>query len=204
MTNMQKKVGIGAVITVLLLLGFYFLYWIKTPVYSLNLVREAIQKHDVQTFEKHVDLDSVYNKVFDDTLLAQEKITGENITSNPFAFAILQAMKPGIVSIIKNETLSEIQNQEQTPAENKSKNSMQAKLATDLKAKSNFKNVEVKDVSTIDKNGDTAIVAIKLYNKKTDKDFDLKLKMTKLEDGSWKVKEITNWVDFFVNNNKAS
>lgn len=204
MTNMQKKLALGAIVTVLLLIAFYFFYWIKTPVYSLNLVREAVQKHDVQTFEQHVDLESIYSKAFDDTLVAQEKITGEKILSNPFAFAILQAMKPGIVSIIKSETLAEIQNQDNAPKENDNKNSMQAKLATDLKAKSNFKNVEIKDISTISKDGNTAIVALKLHNKKLAKDFELNLKMTELPDGSWKIKEITNWVDFIVANNKPA
>lgn len=204
MTNLSKKIGIGVVIAIVCALAFYFCYWIKTPAYSLNLVRESIQKHDVQTFEKHVDLDTVYSKSFDDTLIAHERITGDNIMRNPFALAIMQAMKPGIVSILKAETLAKIQEKpDETTQEIQNTNRYQKQMAEDLKEKTDFENLNLVNIQTLSQEDNTAIVAVTVHSKKLIKDFDLNIKMDKIEDGTWKVKEITNLVDFLVEVNKA-
>lgn len=67
-----------------------------------------------------------------------------------------------------------------------------------LKKKSGLGGVKIKDLSTLSKEGSEAIVALKLHNEQLGKDFSLQLKMTKLDDGTWKVKEIANLVDFMV------
>ena len=56
MSSNAKKIGLGIVIAILCAIAFYFLYWIKTPAYSLNIIRESVVKHDVATFEKLRDL----------------------------------------------------------------------------------------------------------------------------------------------------
>ena len=49
----KKKLFIAALVAVVaIILGWYFLYFTKTPVYSLNLAREAVEKHDVKCFQK--------------------------------------------------------------------------------------------------------------------------------------------------------
>lgn len=74
MNSNAKKIGLGIVIAILCAIAFYFLYWIKTPAYSLNIIRESVEKHDVATFEKHVDMDTLYTKAFDDGIVAVDKI----------------------------------------------------------------------------------------------------------------------------------
>ena len=76
MTNNQKKIGIGIVIAVLCALAFYFLYWVKSPVYSLNIIKDSIQKHDVNTFEKHVDMDTLYGTLYNRALAADKDCGG--------------------------------------------------------------------------------------------------------------------------------
>ena len=66
MNENVKKIGLGVVVAILCALAYYFLYWTKTPVYSANIIRESIAKHDVVTFEKHVDMDTLYGKGYDD------------------------------------------------------------------------------------------------------------------------------------------
>ena len=51
----KKKIIIAVLVAIVAIaLGWYFLYFTKTPVYSLNLAREAVEKHDVNAFKKHV------------------------------------------------------------------------------------------------------------------------------------------------------
>ena len=66
MSSNQKKICVGLIITILAIVGFYFFYWIKTPVYSINLIREAVKHRNIEAFERHVDLNSVYSKAVDD------------------------------------------------------------------------------------------------------------------------------------------
>ena len=61
--------------------------------------------------------------------------------------------------------------------------------------KSNSKAASFKDISTVSKNGDTAIVGVKYHNRKVDKDYTLNVKMEKLNDGKWRAKEITNLLE---------
>ena len=70
-----------------------FLYWVRTPIYSINIIKEAVQKHDVATFERHVDMDTLYTKAFDDFLVATDKIEGKNSLNNPLAIGFSQMLK---------------------------------------------------------------------------------------------------------------
>lgn len=43
-----------------------------------------------------------------------------------------------------------------------------------------------------------AITRVVIHNEKSDEDFDLRVKMVKLPDGTWQVKEFTNLVDLLI------
>lgn len=197
MTDNQKKIGIGAIVAILLGLAFYFLYWVKTPAYSLNIIREAAQKHDVTTFEKHVDLDSIGPKFVDDLIVAQAEISGENILSNPIAAGFIQAMKPSLVSFMKNETLKAVRGEDISKDTVKEKNDKN-ELGKDVSKKLVKQTNEVKDVSVISKEGNIANVAMKIFDKSVDGEYTVKMKMSQLDDGKWKIKEITNTTEFLV------
>ena len=75
--NRKKMLALISVLIIVLAgLGWYFLYFIKTPVYSLNIVREAIAKHDVNKFNKHVDVDNILaNSICSSTVIVFPSIT---------------------------------------------------------------------------------------------------------------------------------
>ena len=188
-----KKIVIGVLVVVLCALAYYFMVWTKTPIYSLNLVREAVKKHDVVQFRKHVDMDSLYGKAIEDTIIAIDKIEGTNVMSNPFASGIVQILKEPAVNVLKAETLEYIAgDRENNPV------SEADQFAEELKEKADTENIEVKDVSVIKEQGNRAEVAIKVYNSRLDKNFIIKVKMSKLVDGYWRIKEFSNLVDFLV------
>ena len=198
MSSNQRNIIIGLIIAVVCALSFYFFYWIKTPLYSVNLIRESIQKHDIVQFKKHVDMDTLYRKAIEDMLIAVDKIEGTEIMSNPFSSSIVQILKEPAVELLKEETLVYVEgDQESRPVEEADR------FSEELKEKADAENIELKDISVIEERGNRALIAIKLYNSELGKNFTLTVKMNKLVDGTWRIKEITNLVDFFIEVDKA-
>ena len=113
---------------------------------------------------------------------------------------ILQMMKPAIVNELKAKILEEIKGVDNGQS---SKKNQATKMAEDLQEKADVKNADFKDITVVSKENGEAIVALTLHNKKFNKDFELKVKMAELQDGTWKLKEITNLVDFLVEVDKA-
>ncbi len=107
MSNSLKKVGLALLAVIVIGFAFYNLYWVKTPQYSLTLIQKAIQTHDVNSFEQHVNLDSIYNKGIDDLLAASMK--GQGISKmDAFSAGIIQMLKPNLVSWLKGLTLEAV------------------------------------------------------------------------------------------------
>ena len=202
MSDKQKKFGIAGILFVILAVAFYFLYWTKTPVYSINLIREAWQNHDTVTFQQRVDIDRLYNKAFDDYIKAQETITGEKITDIPLAAGLLEMLKPAVVNKLKTETLNAITEQS-AKVETDKQSDRQDQLAKNMQEKANAKDNVVRDVSTVSQEGKAAIVAITLHNSKLDRDFKLNVTMNELDDGTWKLIEVANLTDFLIEVDKA-
>ena len=67
---MQKRqLMLSAVFSmVVCTMAFYFLYYQKTPSYSLLLAYQSVRRHDVASFEARVDLESVLNYAYDDII----------------------------------------------------------------------------------------------------------------------------------------
>lgn len=109
---MSKKKSIIAVLiaVIAIVLGWYFLYFTKTPVYSLNLARESVEKHDIVTFKKHVDVESIVGSGYDDFVEVQ--MNDPLIKDNPFkgfAEAMLRGLKPQIVPALSQEIYNGIE-----------------------------------------------------------------------------------------------
>lgn len=200
MTDNQKKAALAIVVLILCAVGFYFLYWVRTPAYSIHIIEKSIKRHDVVTFEKHVDMDCLYSKAFDDIIIVSGKLDADPILENPFAIGFLQMLKPTVVSTMKYETLEYVKGEKGDDAQN----SQQTEdVLRGMKDQTDVDNAVLKKISVERKEGNQAIVVLKLYNRKLKKNFDLKLKMTKLDDGKWQIKEITNLVEFILAVHKA-
>lgn len=184
--------------------GYYFLYWCQSPVYAVNEVRSSIANHDVEKFEKYVDLHHLIDNAFEDIIIAESKINNNNITANPFAMGILHMLKPTVVNLLVEEAKAEIASTE--------KNSDSAAKKQDPIADAMKKNIENKvylnkmklnDIDLEEVNGDKAVVNLTLTHKETNQDFNLKLKMMLNDDEVWQIKEVTNLVDFILEVNAA-
>lgn len=193
-------IGAGVLVAILLAAAFYFFYWIRTPQYSLKQIVTAYHKHDVETFMWHVDLDRLYSKAFDDVLIASAKLEGIPLSENILALGVAQAFKEPVISLLKEATLEKVKGDPET---NHRKPGEVDETIGKFNEATAFDKSIFKGASVVRKEGTVAIVAVKFYNEEVKKDFTLNIKMVKLEDGKWRIKEITNLIDYIVDVGKA-
>lgn len=193
---MTKNIKLALIFTLVITLGvlFYFLYWTKTPAYSLQLIRTSIEKHDLVTFEKHVDIDTLMSHGFDDFLKSQVKNEDDLKMAQNFAAMI----KPGFVDALKNALKEYVQ----TGASDDKKEGKETP-ATAVKNKTKLDSLQYKSSSTISKEGKNAVVEILFHDPQLSKDFALKLRMTELEDRTWRLVQLENLADFIIQREKA-
>ena len=184
-----QKIAVAAISLILCAALFYFFYYTKTPVYSMKLIGEAVQKHDLETFERHVDVKHMVSKVFDDFVAKESKDKNGSIAGDAFALGLVNALKPVAVAELQDAVYAEVAKKDEPTQQKKSKINVLDRF------KSNSKAASFKDISTVSKNGDTAIVGVKYHNRKVDKDYTLNVKMEKLNDGKWRAKELTNLLE---------
>lgn len=182
-------------------IAFYFLYWVKTPAYSLKLLRDAVQKHDVDQVEAYVDWDTLLPKAFDDSITAYGEISGEKLSDNPLAMGFVQAMKPQVVSALKQGVTTLIKG---NPEKDASQASQADQMAYGMTKNIVHNPITVKDISTISKEGKEALVAVKLQDKKLEGEYTVKLKMAQKDDGKWRIKEINNLTDVLLTMDKLT
>lgn len=197
MSSNQKKICVGLIITILAIVGFYFFYWIKTPAYSINLIREAVKHRNIEAFERHVDLNSVYSKAVDDFFVVAIKKSGGNVELDSFTLGILQLLKPVVVESLKTATIDEILSNKDS-GKVKNRNDIAGDIAGKMQDSTDFDNVTIKNITQKKKTNGTAVVTLRLYNKEQNKEFDLDIFMNELENGEWRVKEISNFRDFLM------
>ena len=219
MSNLLKKIGIGLLILVVAGFAFFFLYVVKTPHYSLYQIHKAVQSHDTTLFEQHVDLDSIYSKGIDDLIVSAVK--GKKSIGLDFITAgILKLVKPTAVHALRDATLDSVRkvpakdriqpgqngsspaSQKQDDKKNKKENSIP--LLKKLKERVDVSNLKIKDASVTMNEGSTADVSVVLHNHKLNKDFNVIMRMTKLYNGEWQIKEITNFVEFLTEVEEAT
>lgn len=176
---------IGAVIIVAAALAFYFLYFIRTPAYSMKLAYEAFKKADYPKFEQYVDVKATYNSAtWDLSQITVEKagISDPEAADATFAASesMFKATEPDVEEAVKK--LFAASKEEQ-------KASKKGLPIIELSGLSN--NMSWKDADTVSTKDNRAIVAVKFHDEDLNKDYSLNFNMEK--DGDhWKVVGIDN------------
>lgn len=190
----KKKTIIAILIAVIaIVLGWYFLYFTKTPVYSLNLARESVEKHDVVTFKKHVDVESIIGAGYDDFVDVQ--MNDPLIKDNPFK-GFVEVMLKGLKSQIVPVLSQEIYNGIEKKSEDSNQNAKSKEAANDVKEKTGVKDLEFKSIGSAAIDGDSAIVPIIFSSKNLNQDVTFNLLMKKLEDGTWQAIKVNNFKEY--------
>lgn len=201
-TNNRFKIIAG--IMVALIIGgaaFYFLYWKKTPEQAAANIALAVKQHDVALFNRHVDLDSVLSRGYDDVInVSMEK---EDEFTKMMAMGFAGMLKPAIVtplkaSIMRYVETGKFENQKTEPQKTETSQSPAKKNRADnfspkeISDRTGVNDLELKGFTPIKQEGNIAIIGAKLRDKKTEKEIILDLKMKKTEEGIWQLFELSN------------
>ena len=192
---MNKKAIIitcSAVVALLLtFLVFYYGYWKNTPVYSLTLVKTAIEHNDWPSFEARVDLDSVLKYAYDD---AADSVIEQQLGKNSLLSLVKgQAFLKGAANLVKNDAVE--------MAKNRIKRYVSGEDDSDdsFVDRSGFRSI---DFSFFDSLGfgaavveytviedKVAVMGVRLYPRGFTNEFVMQLEMQK-ENGIWRLKRL--------------
>lgn len=213
--NTKKYILITAALIVIGA-ALYFFYWMRTPQYTFTQIHEAVQQHDLSKFEKHVDLNSLYAHAYDDVVYYA---FGDPKEANPFLLGIVQSLKSAVVPIMTEQTRHYVETgtleehsedssdpdaTSAVPAPAPSPKNEGQQLAEQLKDRTGFGTMRYEGVESSEQVGKTADVAVKLYDKQLEHNFILHVKMYELDDGSWRLTEITNLKELLKEREQAT
>lgn len=207
----RRSKGLIAIGVVLLLViigvAGYFLYYKKTPTYSLNLIRESVEKHDWETFNTHVDTDSVLSGAFDAFLDEGMEDAKSDDSIKQMANGFAKLFKPAIVSALKDDIKKFVETGTAGPKNKESggSNKQEEKVNTDgIKKSADWDGMKFKGVAYTKKadNG-IATVGVTLTDTQLGQDFILDIDMRQLQDGTWQVIELSNLKDYLKAIEKA-
>lgn len=186
------KIIVAAVFVLVVIVAFYLLYWVKTPQYSLGVIKEAVAKHDLVTFEKRVDLQNIGNNAIDDIIATT--IPKEDLQTQVVV---------GIITMVKSVAVPEfvVQVQKYVKTGNVGKleeqNDGQVIVAS-VAERTGIMAMKFMGIESTDRNKNEAIVNIKLFDQQLDENFILKLQMKQMGDGNWGVTQIANLKEFIA------
>ena len=216
MSENNKKYILITAALIVIGAALYFFYWMRTPQYTFTQIHEAVQQHDLTKFEKHVDLNSLYAHAYDDVVYYA---FGDPKEANPFLLGIVQSLKSVVVPIMTEQTKHYVEtgsiedNKEETsdiddtapaPTPAPSPKTEGQQLAEQLKERTGFGTMRYEGVESSEQVGKTADVAVKLYDKQLEHNFILHVKMYELDDGSWRLTEITNLKELLKEREQAT
>lgn len=96
---------IAAAVLIILGLGGY-LYWLTTPLYALQSAGVAAARHDLEGFERHVDIEELVSNLLEDLLVKPSKTTPglsgiQRETGDQIVSATKAALQMQLISMIK-------------------------------------------------------------------------------------------------------
>lgn len=212
---MSKKIIFFMVIILGLLAGaaYYFLFFIKTPAYSIYQAYDASKNHNLEKFEEYVDIETVYGNAYD-------QIVEKTTSKNPALDKIFGGVKDSVVAKLSDQARKSIAGNKKSASTDVQVNSGKKKtnildilnVGEDIKDAQkkymerylNFKYMRFKDISTTEKTDGSTIVTGKFHDIQVDKDFYLKLKLVPKDNGQWKVIQIVNALEIVLERDKAA
>ena len=207
---MSKKTGIiAAVVAFVLIVGGIagYMYYKRTPTYTFNLIKTSVEKHDWDTFSKHVDTKNVISTSFDafvESAMESEDDVDEDMKGMVSGFAKL--LKPSIVEAMNDEVEQWVKTGEKKSSEKKtgSKDEQNAQsAANNMTKEAGFDKSSFKGVAYTKDDGDFSLVGITIEDSQLKRDFTLELRMRQLDDGTWQILEISNLKDYLLDLDKA-
>ena len=191
--NFMKKFLLFLVIVALIGGYTYYRNLVSSPKYSLLQAHEAMQDHDMATFEKYVNIESITTNLVDD-MSRQKSLIGMLNPSSMVLKQALQFMKPQLAGVARKEVQKYVETGSfaKDPTREKkvdiSLNGLWNKVVSDSS--------QFKGVNYTREEGETAFVGLEFTQPRYDTTFVLEVKMQNKGD-YWQATEITNTSDIF-------
>ena len=184
-----------ALLAVLLLgaAGWYFLYWEKTPAYAAGEIQQAVQKKDYQLFRERVDMDKVYGSAVDD-LAAYLSDSGK--PDRRLAASLLKGLKKEAVGALKQYTEKQFRSGE-------SGDSLIDRSAQKITAYIGSGALSLTDILSIEEKDGKAVAAVKLHDKKLNKDFTWQVLLERDINGTWTATKVLNLKEYLREREEA-
>ncbi len=162
--------------------GYYHFVFTRTPEYSVNIIRTAVKNHDAETFNKHVDIDSIVNDWID-----KEVEKDASVKNDPLASALVPVTKNILAGSIKNAVTAAIADTQANSSKTDAATSSPIDNVTADKG-----DLSLKDVSSVKNADDTAEITLVVENAAKKTSATIKLKASRLTDGTWKIIALEN------------
>ncbi len=190
----MKRIILLALLVLLAVGGYFYYQSLKAgPKYALVQVANAARTHDMATFEKYVDVNSVTSSLVDE-VTNQSSAFG---LLNPGGFAFksaLRMLKPQLTQVVRKEVQHFVETGSlQGAATAGAKGGTNISLAG-LAGKVASPDSKFKDVAYVKEEGEQALVGIEFTQPKYDTTMVVELKMLN-RGGHWQITEITNTGD---------
>lgn len=198
----KLKIFAAAILLVLIIIGgslAYFNFYVKTPEYTLKTIQESIQNHDIEEFNKYVDVDNVVagvtNNILDSIIASQDNLPEEakvamNSLATMFKAPLVASLQEGLNNYVKTGSWQ---------SGNTTADAQGAMINSDMiieQAGLTDLNFEGIDYINTNEENKTAEAGIKVTQSEINQPFVFKVSLEEQADGYWKVVSIDNFDDF--------
>ena len=198
----KLKIFAAAILLVLVVIGgglAYFNFYVKTPEYTLKAIQESIQNHDVDEFNKYVNVDNVVagvtNNMLDGIIASQTNLPEEakvamNSLATMFKAPIVASLQEGLNNYVKTGSWQ---------SGNTTADAQGAMINSDMiLEQSGLTDLTFEGIDYINTNEDngTAEAGIKVTQSEINQPFVFKVSLEEQADGYWKVVSVDNFADF--------
>lgn len=198
----KLKIFVAAILLVLIIIGgslAYFNFYVKTPEYTLNAIQKSVQNHDIDEFNKYVDIDNVVagvtNNMLDGIIASQANLPEEakiamNSLATMFKAPLTASLQEGLNTYVKTSSWQ---------SGNTTEDSQGAIIDSDMILEQtglidlSFEGI---DYININEQNGTAQAGIKAVQSEINQSFVFKVTLEQQPDGYWKVISIDNFAEF--------
>jgi hypothetical protein len=196
----NMRILIALVVLVAIAAAGYW-WWTTTPQYSIEQAKDAIKTHDIQKFEKYVDVDTASARMVDDFVTKPlRRAMAPSTLGQIIVSGIAGLLRPKIADGIKHEILTFVESGsfKRSDADDADPHLGDAAGPSLSKADSHFgfrAHHSFKGFGSAQINGNVALVPVILHNAKYNQDLTLDVRLRKT-DGHWQVIELSNFSQF--------
>lgn len=192
---MKKIFFITAIIAIIAISVLLFWQVTNSPRYSLKKLDNAIKEHDVNAFNKYVDLDATIDEIIMQTWkhYTAGEATGSrwNEIRSDIGNTLLSVVKPNIKEMIKKEVNAYIVTGEWSGDRTDNGSGISSMIIKIIREKIDPGQWDQQSVNYTEVEGKIAYVGLTYFDKSRDTNFLLEVKMRDMN-GYWQIIEISN------------